>query len=150
MEPKKFKLDDQAPSRELFHTEESYFEKLPVRLADRLHKKEETPAWKKWLVPGLGIGFGAVSLVVLSLLVIPRMSQPQQIVENTGSPVQQSEDLTSQDIYHVMVNEEEFSPTEDELIEQLTQLEDNSDKKAIEDFLDEHTPLYEGEILEEI
>jgi|GEM_PF-6954242 len=145
MEPeKKFRLDEHKPQRELFRVGDDYFEKLPVNLADRLHAKRSR---RKWLVPLLSLGSGAIAAVLLIVLLVQKPSSGP--VETASGKAEQGF-VTSLDIYRLMVQEDEFAPTEDELIEQLASLEDDSEKKAIEEYLDEQDLLYEDEIFEGI
>jgi hypothetical protein len=136
MENKKFNLDDYKPERELFRVNERYFEELPVHLADRRHPAPARSGW--WRArPALALGFSVLALVTAGLWFI--LTNPMNgNNEGTGTEGQPTAGLqTNDELYHILNHDEELGPTDDELIEQVARLEDQSEHKAIQEVLDE-------------
>lgn len=143
MEPKKFNLDDWKPERELFKVDETYFEKLPVILADQVHKALRP---KPWFIPALSFGLGAVALLVFTVVfLVNRAGTPQQVASTNSST-----EINAQDLMQIMLDDEDLQPTEDELIEQLAMVEDQSEERAIQELLDEENFLDDNILFDEI
>lgn len=146
MEKKKFNLEDHKPENKLFKVDERYFEDLPVRLADRLHA-EPAPSWWQRMRPALSVGFAASALIAAGLWFTLKQLSPGT---NTGSEGQLSSVAAQEDeLFHILNHDEDLGPTDEELMEQVARLEDQSEHRAIQEVLDE-TGYDEEDYLDEI
>lgn len=148
MKSKKFTLEDLKPENELFHVNESYFEKLPVSLSEKIHSDQNLLHRPKFgFLPAVGFGVGVIVILTLSILFL--INNKTNDFDNNSALIGKT-NLNSHDIFQIMLHDEEFEPTEDDLVEQLAIIEDQSEERAIEEFLNDDDFLNDEILFDEI